>query len=218
LTSLLLFLAASAAVTVAARSIAPGSPLPAPTLALAVTRPSCVGGTVVVEPAYIRFDLMRSHSYDEPLFPSDAEPLKGTDAPTLTGLSHRLPTSAGALDRLAAWQSSVDPMSVELLGPHIPLDGLTLTAFLRSGGVLVKEVPTTGVDAQRIRSELGPRAQIVTIGKQEAALVVGDEVLGTGHRQVGVFWSDGTADWSMVGSLARVTPDALLTVAATLYC
>lgn len=54
--------------------------------------------------------------------------------------------------------------------------------------------------AEKVEEALGERATIVDIGHLRAAISRGDQLL-PGLRPYSLWWSDGTADWSIIGAV-----------------
>lgn len=184
----------------------------------AVAENDCLPQLPPISDVFTSYGSMRSHSREQPLIPADVEDLGADRQPDGFGVSASLPPGTVELKRINGWESDRPQIAVGLFGDVQIRDGMTFSGFQLLGGVVVKELPTYGVDAERVVAEVGARAQVLQLGKQRVAMVVGDETLGPGDRQLGLFWSDGTEDWSAVASLSRISPEALLTLVAGLYC
>jgi len=94
-------------------------------------------------------------------------------------------------------------------------DTATLDDFLATGGVLVNQWKSDGQTAQTVFDSVGKRAVPVAVGPYPAAMVHGDEIQ-TKIRPFGLYWSDGTRDFSILAGVDR--PETVIDLARSIYC
>jgi hypothetical protein len=97
-----------------------------------------------------------------------------------------------------------------------PTEDTTLWELIEDGGMLFSQRHTIGNDAARVRRAVKGRAKIVQIGPHDAALIWGSPFFQGGRRPYGVYWSDGTFDFSLIAGLE--TPEQTVAVARSTYC
>jgi hypothetical protein len=95
-------------------------------------------------------------------------------------------------------------------------DRETIVDLMASGGAMVLERPTTGVDiASRASAVLGDAATTVPVGSSLAVMNHGDE-WAHGVRPYYLFWSDRGSDWTVVAGFAD--PAKVIDLARSLAC
>jgi hypothetical protein len=100
-------------------------------------------------------------------------------------------------------------------GPVSVVGSMTIDDFLGAGGIVVSEWKSDGQSAQVVFDAVGKRAIPVAIGPYDAAMVHGDEI-STRIRPYGLYWSDGSRDFSILSGVDR--PETTIDLARSIYC
>jgi hypothetical protein len=108
------------------------------------------------------------------------------------------PTSTLVLDGLSVQWAAFGGST--LFFAESPVSGMLLSEFFASGGLqLYQEMVSDGVIfAEHLNSEIGDRATGVVIGAYNGALTWADPDL-QGTRTHNLYWSDGIANYSLIG-------------------
>jgi hypothetical protein len=111
----------------------------------------------------------------------------------------------------------VSPSLLRLFYASGPVTG-TYSEFIVDGGVAVTQDPEAAWDVATIASHYDSTSHgysLVAIGPHEGIVSLGDPVVRDDVRPWGIYWDDGTQNWSIVGA---ADPIQLITMARSLYC
>jgi hypothetical protein len=193
--------------------------------------PGCDKAPIVaVSDDYVSYGSMRSHLRPEPVVPAGVRPIDGPESVTLEGMATLWPVAPVGSRLILAYEDDTPEMVVVLYGTVEPDEGKSWQSFLADGGLIVRQRPPAGQDAPAAVSEAeeaatlngrttAGRVSIHPVGDNDAALIIGDETIGPGHRAVGLHWTDGQADWHIQAVLDRIeNPAVLVDMARSIYC
>jgi hypothetical protein len=107
--------------------------------------------------------------------------------------------------------------SLGLYYGHGPVDG-TFEEFIADGGVAVSQQSEHLWDADTVAAEYDATDRgysRIQIGPHDAVVHLGDPILRDDLRPWGIYWYDGTREWTVTGA---VDPIELIEMAQSLYC
>lgn len=130
------------------------------------------------------------------------------------GYTATLPTDTAGLD--LRYRATVTGDLVSYFADSRIGEEDTTLDLMKSGGMMVVERPTSGVDlATRAEVVLGDDGASVAVGSTIATMILGDE-WASGVRPYFLFWTDRGSDWTLIAGLDD--PAAVIDVARSIAC
>lgn len=141
--------------------------------------------------------------------------LTSIDDPQLAAIDVKAPPNGPSEKPLreVLWVPEENAVSL-VYSPADATVGLSTTEFLRTGGIVLIQLPFAGQDAKTVLSAVTRNVWEVDVGTHPAALVWGDPV-AEDVRPFGLYWADGESQWVLRGAVA---PDELINLARSIYC
>lgn len=163
---------------------------------------------------YQRAEDTRSRSNPRPIVEMSGKQLEGAVDVTVPGLVGRTASAPDGLKSVFVIESlDVEAIQVFFANSNLTADE-TLLDFFARGGVTVRQTRAGGTNAAVVIEEVGDRATMVAVGDHAAAMVHSDE-LRPSLRTYHLYWSDGDADWALVGNADH---KVIIDMARSLYC